>query len=1090
MNRDNPFIANLKFNDKIKLVVDVFGQNFPFEGLYLRLDEKDDIYLQTKDKDDASHFPLKSVVSGIVIESTESVSTYNYSSDIYKNIDFDEPDFRGYYLFYCDKTSESNRFLYDEDLAVDLKDDIHKHSCDLIVRNIFLSEITTTFLKEDDVYILFDKVFDFCKQESSWKKFLSKEGCNIIDEFIKKHIIDKKLYIDTLSDYIFYAIELLFLVRRYIYSKERTSYMFSQVLTFLINSSFLVAIHFYDIKKEEGEFFKLITFFEHLDLLSGYLFNRKITDIYFSSLIENDNREKLEYYPSLISLVSLFSLLYYDLYLGDKKLFKEFYENDDENGSYLNFFGQNLKDKYNIDSCYFSGKTNSVLVFPLLTVDELLTTKRRLLSYLQACSLIDSQELFIRIKDKKLEKEFDDLLKNTYKLETTLSESLSIVYEQFENFKKNFMRRLLQINGISSILYYEKESEKYINELNIKTTELLSSIKNNGNKYLAVTEGYIHKINSYLTRMINITDYSGNIAFSEAEDSFLLSEKKCETLLAEDSNEIFSEVIKENLSLSNRYTHSSEFANLFYSKFVPEITVEVNKSYISSNSETGTLYIPIQISNAGKGQPIQISKLKVSAASGKCNKTNELVFREKIITPNSSLYHIAEIQFDVGCSCLDVEVSIDYKYKSSYDFDKDEFGYKTEQKTENLAIEEHFITDDNFHGIKNIFRDYCSGSVVKDSKMFFGRDNDIKNVINNIRDENNRLISNRCVCIYGQTRTGKSSLLYHIKKELQKCKDNIVVDLGDIGTVGSEAGFLYSILSHLAEEIEFEHKDIYDIIKTGSSYDFEPDFEKIKNSENYFTDQIRGIQRQLKKDSPQTQIILLIDEFTYIYDWIKQNKFSVDFMKFWKALMTNHDICALVVGQDHMMKFINDARFTNAFGVIRTWEVNYLDRENAYKLITKPLSNDKDYAGENSCSIMPDAVELLIDYTSGSAYLLMNICADFVDYLNERHATVATRAHVEDFVQRHLSEIEERWFEPLYNDKIELDSNDSITQNKNLLKKIANSITDNWVHVNSLDLSDNEKIRYKNLCERHVVEEKNGKCRIVVKLYSEWLRSR
>ena len=157
MNRDNPFIANLKFNDKIKLVVDVFGQNFPFEGLYLRLDEKDDIYLQTKDKDDASHFPLKSVVSGIVIESTESVSTYNYSSDIYKNIDFDEPDFRGYYLFYCDKTSESNRFLYDEDLAVDLKDDIHKHSCTLIVlKNIILSEITTTFLKEDDVNILFD----------------------------------------------------------------------------------------------------------------------------------------------------------------------------------------------------------------------------------------------------------------------------------------------------------------------------------------------------------------------------------------------------------------------------------------------------------------------------------------------------------------------------------------------------------------------------------------------------------------------------------------------------------------------------------------------------------------------------------------------------------------------------------------------------------------------------------------------------------------------------------------------------------------------------------------------------------------------
>ena len=100
------------------------------------------------------------------------------------------------------------------------------------------------------------------------------------------------------------------------------------------------------------------------------------------------------------------------------------------------------------------------------------------------------------------------------------------------------------------------------------------------------------------------------------------------------------------------------------------------------------------------------------------------------------------------------------------------------------------LDDKDFKEIKNIFRDYSSGSVVKDEKMFFGRDRDINAVITNIRDENNRIISNRCVCIYGQTRTGKSSLLYHIKNKLQDDANNIIVDIGDVGSTGcSQEGF-------------------------------------------------------------------------------------------------------------------------------------------------------------------------------------------------------------------------------------------------------------------------------------------------------------
>jgi hypothetical protein len=269
------------------------------------------------------------------------------------------------------------------------------------------------------------------------------------------------------------------------------------------------------------------------------------------------------------------------------------------------------------------------------------------------------------------------------------------------------------------------------------------------------------------------------------------------------------------------------------------------------------------------------------------------------------------------------------------------------------------------------------------------------------------------------------------------------------------------------------------------------DPERNKTDESYFTEQIGKIRSILKRKSKDTQIIILIDEFTYVYDWIKERKLSENFMKFWKACITNYDICAVIVGQDHMIKFINDQRFTNSFGAIRTWEVNYLKEPDACKLVTMPVSDSPDYAGPNGCTILPEAVNLLVEMTSGSAYLLMNICADFIDYLNERHALTATSGHAEDFLRKNISSFEERWFEPLFNDKSEMDSDASITANKELLKKLALSYSEHsGVIEDELSLSEEEKERLHSLEARRVVEMNDGRWRITVRLYAEWLRNK
>lgn len=1101
MNRDDPFIKKLKLNDRISLTVEVFGQSMKFEGLYLRLDDKDELFIQPKERDDALHFPLNSVLSGTVVESAVSSTKEDNNSDIYKNIDLDDPEFKGYFLFRGENEIDVEKILSEKIDCAFVPDELNFNAVHLLIRSIALSDFVLYFFKEDDVVDFLQTVTDL---------FLGKvhgDYYSVVVEFVSEKCTADKILLDKdyLRDFLVGVVCLYVNSLKLLLTDPKDdSVIKSQIrkyesyMKLCLNNSFFLVGSAGRNEESLNLYFAWTDISKELALLSRLMFNRSLFYVFLHSLFLNNREldiESIRFYPIFMEKLFSFMLFCRDLKDADPKSFVQS-ELDDEQDVF-EMFSDVLKVKYNIENISFS-QTNysSSMVFPIVKEHLYFPVKRLLLSYLNMCSLSDSKELYIKIWDKKQEKEFGDLIKNTYDLDVSLNDSLRIIYERFVNFKDNFMLKMILISAQAFLIMMgekidDDKQENKLQKLNLMITELLGSLKNNGIKYLAVSGDYLNRVISCLTRLANVTDFGKNACFSEAEESLLINKSTSKEQISVDSKEIFSEFVNKYLTRINNFSYEDVFVDYFYSRFVPEITIDLDRSCISSNSDTGTLYIPIRIHNSAGGQPVQASSLKINVSSGTYSNLHETKYRNKTIVMNDSMYHVAEIKLDDTSFPINVEVVFGYRFKSSYNFENDQFSYADTEKTENLILDGSGIKDDGFHGIKNIFRDYCSGSVVKDPKMFFGREDDIKNVIHNIRDENNRLISNRCVCIYGQTRTGKSSLLYHIKQELRKCENNLVVDLGDIGTAGSEHGFWYSILYTLAEEIESNHEDIYDRIKSKYDFGFSPDFEKLKSNENYFIDYVRQIQRLLKKEFPLAQIIILIDEFTYVYDWIKQGRFSVDFMKFWKALMTNHDICSLIVGQDHMMKFINDERFTNAFGVVKTWEVNYLDRQSAYRLITKPLSDDPEYAGRNSCSIRSDAVDALIDYTSGSAYLLMNLCADFVDYLNERHADTATRAHVEDFVQRHMSGIEERWFEPLFNDKIEFDSKDSIIQNKNILKKIADNSSDEiWTNINSLYLSTNEMVRFDNLCERHVVEKKNGKCRIAVKLYTEWLRNK
>ena len=417
----------------------------------------------------------------------------------------------------------------------------------------------------------------------------------------------------------------------------------------------------------------------------------------------------------------------------------------------------------------------------------------------------------------------------------------------------------------------------------------------------------------------------------------------------------------------------------------------------------------------------------------------------------------------------------------------------------------HLNSKEEFIEIDNPFEPLKNGNEVKEASMFYGREEDIRNIIQQICDKDGMVKQGRSLALFGQTRTGKSSILYHLANKLRTInpEGNIIVSTGSIGEAQLKnediTEFLYLILDALNEEINKNHPALKNLLDE-QGINLEPDqlIEQESNSQFCFNIVFKKLCNLLKelnsKDiAPKYSIILMVDEFTYLYDWIRQGTLTERIMKFWKGLIQNTGIFAIVVGKDHMQRFIEDERFTNDFGSTDIKKSTYLKEDDAKKLMYEPVLYKNSY-GEKVNRYRKGALDRLYELTSGSAYLIMNICAGLVDYLNKNKSTYITVAHIDDFLREYLDVLPETFFDPQYNDMTDGESVEICRKNKDILKRIAQytnkkewAILHNCVIRNGHESEDNKLIDALERRDVLIVERKNNRCKIKVVLYKEWL---
>lgn len=266
--------------------------------------------------------------------------------------------------------------------------------------------------------------------------------------------------------------------------------------------------------------------------------------------------------------------------------------------------------------------------------------------------------------------------------------------------------------------------------------------------------------------------------------------------------------------------------------------------------------------------------------------------------------------------------------------------------------------------------------------MFYGRDDLLRRMSDLICSSPTL----KSVVIYGQKRTGKSSVLFHLARSLTPPIVPVEFSLGQTASTISLPAFLYLIMQEVDTVLLRQWVEATDAPPPRPGYE-----ELCTLPELKFHDYMGQVHRFLSQRVPggRPRLMLLIDEFSYLYNAISAGHLPTSFMKSWKAILEKRYFGCVLVGQQVMVPFMR--QFQNEFQVSEQIPLSYLDPEGAKELIETPIripiTLETRYRGP--------ALPLLLELTAGSPYYIQIFCNRLVQYMNRKRKRVVSDADIE-----------------------------------------------------------------------------------------------
>ena len=685
-------------------------------------------------------------------------------------------------------------------------------------------------------------------------------------------------------------------------------------------------------------------------------------------------------------------------------------------------------------------------------------------------------EMYMNIKEGRKGYKLDDLFKgivesevdNTLDLAMLCSSNSSIrerVSKEYEGLGKDFdgidefssslgelKNRYVQfssdprINFMSFITYLQTITILLNNEKNIienDSDRIVSLITdfNTGQKYSIILDAYRNTIQNIDQVVSKLSSHPTEIGYETLLPSFILLRKSI--------HEKFIEIEK---------------------RVNPTIDISILGSVLFA--ETRTAEVEIEIGNSGdSARSIHINRLKVSGIDLKEENNIDIDIRlaageVKLINIELHLYEnatdekIAEVEFE-----------------TNYD---DIFVATNQRLTINYKISKTIIFEiKSFTKIENKFRNGSTGVELESGDdMFYGRDEIITRIKETILTGTKNQIA-----IYGQKRSGKSSLLNKIKGKLESDPEvPVICEKFSLDGPKKETDRLKWILEEIAISL------VRGVYNRGIKKYNLSDVSRIFNEEN---DPFIALENAMElinniDELNNYHFVVLIDEFTTLYQWIKEKKVTEDFMGRWIALIERPGmkLQTIVAAQDTLPHFMKESYASNYFNKFGKEPLSYLSKEETLRLIKVPVPILKFHNKSE---------ELIYEYTSGSAFFTQIFCARLIDYLNfDKKTTVVGKEEIEKVAVRLCTgtdRLEPSTFECLTQEA--KGSNYNEADNIKVLRSIAeHTRAGGYVNIKDIDVNIPQEQLVSvldNLYARKVISKQDEGYAIIVKLFVKWI---
>jgi outer membrane protein assembly factor BamB len=260
---------------------------------------------------------------------------------------------------------------------------------------------------------------------------------------------------------------------------------------------------------------------------------------------------------------------------------------------------------------------------------------------------------------------------------------------------------------------------------------------------------------------------------------------------------------------------------------------------------------------------------------------------------------------------------------------------------------------------------YSTGTPTLDSGMFFGREEDIEF----LRDNLARTTAKSIIILYGQRRSGKTTLLHHlVNAGALDPHFPILIDMQQQAYGITINKFLYNIA--FAIQKSMAKRGMKSLSPDRGNFEIDPTF--------FFS----GFLEDIEADLQGRKLVLLIDEFEVLESLVAEKRLAPEIFGYLRSLMQHRPSLDVLLSGTHKIEQLTRNYWSVFFNIARHYKLSRLSEQSARALIEQPVAGYLEYE--------PYAVDKIRQLTGDQPYLIHLICRSLVEHCNDQRKSYAT----------------------------------------------------------------------------------------------------